>query len=260
MTWDPRQYLTFSNERLRPALDLIARIPMAAPRSIVDLGCGAGNVAQVLAARWPAAAVIGVDSSASMLARARAATAGSARHTWMEADLESWSPDAPADLVFSNAALHWLDNHATLFARLLSFVAPGGALAVQMPDNFSAPSHTALFDVAGRERWRKRLAALVRARPVAAAIDYARWLDDASAIDVWTTEYLHLLPAAGDGEHPVVAWMKGAALTPFLDCLDAASQERFLADYAERIASAYPPLSDGRVPFPFRRLFIVAMR
>jgi len=260
MTWDPRQYLTFSGERLRPALDLIARIPLAAPRAIVDLGCGAGNVAQVLATRWPDATIAGVDSSAPMLARARAATAGNPRYSWVEADLAWWSPATPPDLVFSNAALHWLDDHATLFPRLLSFVATSGALAVQMPDNFSAPSHTALFDLANSERWRNRLAALVRARPVAAAIAYARWLGDASAIDVWTTEYLHLLPSAAGGEHPIVAWMQGAALTPFLERLDADAQRRFLGDYRERIAAAYPPLPDGRVPFPFRRRFIVAVR
>jgi trans-aconitate 2-methyltransferase len=258
MSWDPRQYLTFANERLRPALDLMARIPLAAPRTIVDLGCGAGNVAQVLGARWPEAAIVGVDSSSAMLARAAAAS--DSRQTWVEADLARWSPGAPVDLVFSNAALHWLDDHATLFPRLFSFVAPEGALAVQMPDNFSAPSHTALFDVARSERWRDRLGALVRERPVAAAADYVRWLDRATAIDVWTTEYLHLLPASSGDEHPIVAWMKGAALTPFLDRLDTAMQRAFLAAYAERIADAYPSLPDGRVPFPFRRRFVVALR
>ncbi len=260
MAWDPRLYLTFSNERLRPALDLIARIPLAAPRTVVDLGCGAGNVAQVLAARWPDATITGVDSSAPMLARARAASAGNARHAWVEADLAEWSPIAPADVVFSNAALHWLDGHAALFPRLLSFVAAGGVLAVQMPDNFSQPSHTALYEVASSERWRHRLASLVRPQPVAAPIDYARWLDQASAIDLWTTEYLHLLPASADAGHPIVAWMKGAALTPFLERLDADMQSHFLADYAERVTAAYPPLADGRVPFPFRRRFIVAVR
>jgi len=260
MSWDPGQYLTFAHERLRPALDLLARIPLAAPGAIVDLGCGAGNVAQVLAARWPEAAITGVDGSAEMLAAARVATKGDTRFTWLESDLANFAPAAPPDLVYSNAALHWLDDHATLFPRLLASVAPGGALAVQMPDNFGAPSHALLFDVALGARWRDRLAAHVRAHPVAAAMDYARWLGAATAQDVWATEYLQLLPAARGGEHPVVAWMKGAALTPFLAALDADARPRFVADYAARIATAYPPLPDGRVPFPFRRRFIVALR
>jgi trans-aconitate 2-methyltransferase len=260
MSWDPGQYLTFANERLRPALDLLARIPLAAPRSIVDLGCGAGNVAQVLAQRWPEAAITGVDGSAAMLATARAATQGDARFRWQEADLAGYAPSAPPDLVYSNAALHWLDDHATLFPRLLATVAAGGALAVQMPDNFGAPSHAILFDVALSASWRDRLAPHVRAHPVATALDYARWLGAASAQDIWATEYLQLLPAARDGEHPVVAWMKGAALTPFLAALGADARPRFVADYAARIATAYPPLADGRVPFPFRRRFIVALR
>ncbi|MEP7180797.1 MAG: methyltransferase domain-containing protein [Betaproteobacteria bacterium] len=260
MSWDPGQYLTYANERLRPALDLIARIPLAAPKTVIDLGCGAGNVAQVLAARWRDAAIVGVDSSAAMLSTARAATQGDARYSWLEADLGAWTPDSPPDLVFSNAALHWLDGHATLFPRLLAAVAPGGALAVQMPDNFAAPSHAALFDLARDAHWRDRLGAHVRPQPVAAAIDYARWLGSATSVDVWTTEYLQLLPAAGAGEHPVVAWMKGAALTPFLGALDDGAQRRFVAEYRERIAAAYPALDDGRVPFPFRRRFIVALR
>ncbi len=260
MTWNPGQYLSYEHARMRPALDLLARIPLTAPGAIVDLGCGAGNVAQVLAARWPQARIVGVDSSGAMLATARDATAGDARFTWIEADLGAWTPETAPDLVFSNAALHWLDDHATLVPRLLAAVAAGGALAVQMPDNFAAPSHAALFEVATRPEWRDRLARCVRSNPVSPMTDYLRWLAAASAVDLWTTEYMHLLPGLDGGEHPVVAWMKGAALTPFLAALDDDARPRFIADYRERIAAAYPPLDDGRVPFPFRRRFVVAMR
>jgi trans-aconitate 2-methyltransferase len=261
MIWDPGQYLKYSGERMRPALDLLARIPLSAARAVVDLGCGSGNTAQMLGARWPDAMITGVDSSLPMLARARTGTAGQQRFRWQESDIARWQPDAPVDLLFSNAALHWLDDHAQLFPRLFAQVVAGGVLAVQMPDNFAAPSHVALHDTVTSARWRARLASRVRPTPVASAVEYFGWLaPGAESIDLWTTEYLHVLPA-GDGiEHPVVAWTRGSALTPFLALLDAEATQAFLDDYGARIAAAYPRLSDGRVLFPFRRRFVVAVR
>lgn len=261
MPWNPAQYLQFAGERLRPALDLLARIPLARPRTIVDLGCGAGNVTKLLGERWPKARIVGVDSSTDMLGEARAATRNDRRYTFVAADLAQWRPDAPVDLVYSNAALHWLDDHATLFPRLMNAVAPGGALAVQMPSNFLAPSHVVLQDVVGSPRWNAQLGALLRPVPVAPAVRYFEWLSPhARTVDAWTTEYLHVLPRASDGEHPVIAWIKGTALTPFLAVLGANAQRAFIRDCTERVARAYPALADGRVLYPFRRVFMVATR
>ena len=261
MSWDPAQYLKFASERLRPALDLIARLPVEAPQTVIDLGCGTGNVAQILAARWPRSRIIGVDQSAEMLAVAKASTAGATQHEWIRADLAEWAPEEPVDVVFSNAALHWRDDHAVLFPRIFGWVAPGGVLAVQMPDQYAAPSHVALAAVVSSERWRNRLAPLLRRSPVAPAAAYFGLLaPQAAAVDAWTTEYLHVLPPARDGVHPVVAWTMGTALTPFLEVLDGDAQKAFVADYSARIASVYPALPDGRVLFAFRRVFVVATR
>jgi trans-aconitate 2-methyltransferase len=228
----------------------------------VDLGCGAGSVAPWLARRWPDASIEGVDGDAAMLAKARAATSGDDRFRWTQADLAAWRPGVPPDVLYSNAALHWLDDHPRLFPALAAAVAGGGALAVQMPDNFGAPSHRELFDLAQSSRWRARLAAHVRPAPVARPGEYHEWLaPHVAALDVWTTEYLQRLPARGDGEHPVVAWMRGSALIPFVGTLEREDERvAFLADYAARIERAYPRGGDGAVLFPFRRLFIVAMR
>ncbi len=261
MSWDPAQYLKFADERLRPAVDLIARISVATPGAIVDLGCGAGNVTALLAKRWPQARIVGVDRSAPMLAAARAATAGSAQQEWVEADLASWTPEAPADLVFSNAALHWQDDHASLFPRIFGWVAPGGVLAVQMPDQVAAPSHVALAAVVASARWRDRLRSVVRPAPVLATAAYFQLLAAmAQNVDAWASEYLHVLPASRDGVHPVVAWTMGTTLTPILAALDADAQRAFVGDYSARVAAAYPLLGDGRVLFAFRRVFVVASR
>ena len=261
MPWQPAQYLQFAGERVRPALDLLARVPLDRPRTIVDLGCGAGNVTKILGERWPDARITGVDSSPEMLAAARAAAPADSRYTLVAADLAQWQPDAPVDLVYSNAALHWLPDHAALFARVSAMVAGGGVLAVQMPDNFRTPSHTSIAALARSERWRAKLGSLVREAPVAGAADYFGWLSPLMAgVDIWLTEYLHVLPPRKDGEHPVAAWTKGTWLVPFLAALDDAERAEFLREYTRELAVAYPVRNDGSTLFPFRRLFIVANR
>jgi trans-aconitate 2-methyltransferase len=236
-------------------------VPLDDPRTIVDLGCGSGNVTRLLGERWPDARVVGVDSSPSMLREARAATRDDPRFTFVPADLAQWQPDPPVDLVYSNAALHWLPDHAALFARVAAMVAPGGALAVQMPDNFRAPSHTLIADLARSERWRKQLAAIVREPPVATAVEYFGWLAPLMpVVDIWFTEYLQVLAPRNDGEHPVAAWTKGTWLVPFLEALDAPQRTQFLHEYMQHLARDYPARQDGRTLFPFRRVFIVATR
>ncbi len=252
--WDPAQYLRFAGPRLQPALDLLARIPLAAPAAVYDLGCGAGNVTRLLRARWPDAAVTGVDASPAMLQAAAAAAPGV---RFVQADLAAWGPPAPADLVFSNAALHWLDHHATLLPRLLGHLGPGGVLAVQMPRNHDAPSHTGMVAAAEAGPWRTRLQPLLRRAPVAPPAVYHDILaPHAGRLELWETEYLHVL----EGESPVVEWTRGSALKPLLDALEPPEREGFLADYAARMAAAYPRRPDGRTLFPFRRLFILAVR
>ena len=261
MSWDPQQYLKFEGARLRPAVDLLARVALDAPRTVVDLGCGAGNVTRLLGERWPHARIVGVDSSVPMLAKARAAVGDDARYTFVEADLAAWRPAEPVDLVYSNAALHWLPDHAALFVRVIGMVADGGVLAVQMPDNFGAPSHTTIAELARGAPWRDRVGHVARDAPVADATEYFRWLSPhATALDIWKTEYLQVLPAGTGDEHPVAAWTKGTWLTPLLAALRHEEQRDFLDRYSMRLASAYPPLPDGRVLFPFRRLFMVANR
>lgn len=251
--WDPDQYRKFADHRLRPALDLIARIPQAKAETIWDLGCGAGNVTKLLAERFPGARVVGVDNSPEMLAKARAIPG----IDWLEGDVANWSAPQPADLIFTNAVLHWIPDHERLAPHLLRQLRPGGVLAIQVPRNFAAASHAELSATARARRWRDRLASLTSLLGVATPPAYWRWLEPLSAaLDIWEIEYLHVL----SGENAVVEWTKGTAVKPFLDALPAAERADFLADYGARIAKAYPREPDGRTLFPFRRLFIVATR
>jgi trans-aconitate 2-methyltransferase len=250
--WDPTQYLRWSDHRVRPAVDLIQRVPLERPGHIVDLGCGTGNVTALLRRAWPEARVTGVDASAAMLDRARASDPGV---EWRQAEIARWTPAAPVDLLFSNAALHWLDGHASLFPRLLGLVAPGGVLAIQIPRNFGEPSHTSITDVAREGRWRDRLLPLVRPEPSKAPAYYFDLLAPrAKSLDIWETVYEQALT----GDNPVADFVKGSWLKTFLDALDDAERAEFETAYRARVARAYPPRPDGTTLFPFRRLFIVA--
>jgi trans-aconitate 2-methyltransferase len=185
VAWDPDRYLHFGGYRIRPALDLMARVPLAAPDRIVDLGCGAGNITRYIADYWPNARICGIDSSPEMLARA---FAEGLDVTWLEADLRAWRPDDALDLIFSNAALQWCDEHHELVPQLLGYLAPRGVLAIQMPRNYGAPSHTCMAEAAAAGPWAEKLRPLLRQLPVAAPDFYYDLLSPLSwRLDIWET-------------------------------------------------------------------------
>jgi trans-aconitate 2-methyltransferase len=258
-TWDASQYLRFDAERTRPCRDLVDRINLNHPQSIIDLGCGPGNSTAILSTRWPAAQFIGLDRSAEMIAAASASPIGS-KVRWRVEDVSAWAKrDEIFDLVFSNAAFQWLPDHAWLFPRLMAHVAPGGALAMQVPMNIDAPAHALMRDLAKSPKWvRKFPQNGVRewhVHPLSFYYDLLAPL--ASAMDIWTTEYIHILP----GPEEIVEWYKGTGLRPYLDALPAGSdQAAFLDDYLQLIRQAFCRYADGRVLFPFQRLFLIAYR
>jgi len=254
MVWNPQQYLKFGGERLRPAHDLLARVTLEAPREVVDLGCGTGTLTALLRARWPEARIVGVDNSQPMLERARTALPDV---EWQQEDLARWTPAVAPDLLISNAALHWIDDHPTLFPRLLAHLRPGGILAVQMPAQQGAASHQIGYDLARSPRWRERLQGLIRQRPILEAHEYYSLLRPrVASLDLWFTEYVQALT----GENPVAEFTKGSFLGAWLSALAPAEARDFEADYRHRVAAAYPPSADGVTLFPFRRFFLLAQR
>ena len=257
-TWNAAQYLRFAGERTQPCRDLAARVALSSPRRIIDLGCGAGNSTEVLAERWPDADVTGLDSAPEMIDAARRTYP---KRQWAVGDIGAWAEggEPPFDLVFSNAALQWVGEHAALFPRLLDHVAPGGALAVQMPANLDAPAHRRMRELAASSGWRSRFpGGGVREWHVHDASFYYDVLAPGAArIDLWTTEYVHVMA----GPEAIVDWYKGTGLRPFLDALASdADRAEFTSAYLEQIRAEFPHRPDGRVLFPFRRLFVVAYR
>ncbi|MDA8290317.1 MAG: methyltransferase domain-containing protein [Actinomycetota bacterium] len=253
--WDPGQYARFATERARPFGDLVARVSTT-PARVVDLGCGPGTLTRGLADRWPDAVVTGIDSSEAMWREAgRLAVPG--RLEFLLADLTSWAPDAPVDLVVANAVLHWVPGHVRLLGRLSSFLSDAGALAFQVPANHREPSHTIVREVLASQRWTGRLGDLAEQdAPVAEPRDYlAALLACGLVADVWETTYLSLLA----GEDPVLEWLSGTALRPALARLDRDGQEELRADLAPRLRHAYPAGEGGTV-LPYRRIFAVGSR
>jgi trans-aconitate 2-methyltransferase len=254
MSWNPAQYQKFAQPRLRPALELLARVELESPSFVYDLGCGTGALTRIMAERWPHATVTGVDSSSDMLDRA---ASGSPNLRWLQRDIAGWKPRESPNLIFSNAALHWLPDHERLLPALLRSLAPDGVLAVQMPRNFSAPSHLAIGETVREGPWRPRLEPLLRESPVADPRWYFELLSSVGAeVDLWQTEYFQVLR----GEDPVKEWTKGTWLQPFLQALHEDQRAAFEAAYAKRVAVAYPKRADGTTVLPFQRLFFLARR
>lgn len=249
--WDPARYGAFRDLRLRPALDLLAQVGEMPAGEVVDLGCGDGAVAKALRARFPGRGLVGVDNSAAMLAKA----AGKYDRL-VEADIANWTPDERPGLIFSNAALNWVADHEALMPRLAGMLAPGGVLAVQMPRQGDGPSHRYLREVA-ETLFPDRIK--VTPSPVLAAGDYARMLLPLGEARAWTTDYIQLLDPVTEG-HPVRAFTESTAMRPYVQSLTPEERQAFTAAYDEALSFAYRPLPDGRVLFPFTRVFFVLER
>jgi trans-aconitate 2-methyltransferase len=252
--WSASQYAKFEDERSRPAAELLARVPLERPRRVVDIGCGPGNSTELLLARFPEAEVVGLDSSPDMLVAARKRLPALA---FVEADVADWTPEPPAELLFSNATFQWVPQHRAVLQRLMATLPPGGVLALQMPDNLAEPTHTLMRDVALDGPWRAKFVAPIEREEIPPAAAYYDLLKPLSAhVDIWATIYNHPLanPAA------ILDWVRGTGLRPFLARLAPDEERAYLADYEARLAQAHPPLVDGRVLLRFPRLFVVAVR
>jgi len=248
-TWDDAQYLKFADARTRPAAELLARVPAEAPARVVDLGCGPGNSTELLVARWPDAQITGVDNSEAMLARARETLP---KQRFVLSDLRTFRAEAPVDVLFANASLHWVPEHAQLLPALLDALAPHGSLAFQMPDNYQEPSHRLMREVI--LKYVPDLSVVQTHPPIeSAAFYYDLLAPRAQHVDIWRTRYEQVVPDAA----AIVEWFKGTGLRPYLEAIKPEQRNAFEREYESEIARAYPERADGRRLFSFPRLFIV---
>jgi trans-aconitate 2-methyltransferase len=256
MSWSAKQYVAFEDERTRPVRDLLSAVPAGTMGRAIDLGCGPGNSTEVLAQRFPQAEVSGIDSSEDMILAARQRLP---KLRFEVADVAGWRDPGPYDVILANAVFQWIPDHATLFPALLRKLAPGGALAIQMPDNLEGAAHRLMRETAAQGPWEAKLANAAAAR---ATLEGADWYYDllrpaSSRVDIWRTTYYHSLTEGATG---VVEWFKGSGLRPYLQPLDDSERASYLERYTAAVAHAYPARADGSVLLPFPRLFMVAVR
>ena len=251
-TWDPERYLTYADERGRPFVELVARIGATDPATVVDLGCGPGNLTALLRERWPSASVLGLDSSPEMVAAARAAVPGV---EFRVADLRDWAAldRARVDVLVSNATLQWVPGHLDLLPGLVARVSPGGWLAFQVPGNFGEPSHTIRAELAAEAPYAAHTAGVAVPSSHDPAVYLAALQRLGCEVDAWETTYLHVL----HGEDPVFTWVSGTGARPTLQALPEGLREEFEAEFKRRLRAAYPAGPSG-VVLPFRRIFVVA--
>ncbi len=251
-TWDPERYLTYADERGRPFVELVARIGATDPATVVDLGCGPGNLTALLRERWPSASVLGLDSSPEMVAAARAAVPGV---EFRVADLRDWAAldRARVDVLVSNATLQWVPGHLDLLPGLVARVSPGGWLAFQVPGNFGEPSHTIRAELAAEAPYAAHTAGVAVPSSHDPAVYLAALQRLGCEVDAWETTYLHVL----HGEDPDFTWVSGTGARPTLQALPEGLREEFEAEFKRRLRAAYPAGPSG-VVLPFRRIFVVA--
>jgi trans-aconitate 2-methyltransferase len=253
--WNAEHYLKFGDERTRAVADLVARIRLAAPSRIVDLGCGPGNSTAILRQRWPDSDIVGIDNSPKMIAAAREKYPD---QEWQAVDISEWRPESPVDLVFSNAALQWVPNHAGLMTNLTTATNADGALAFQVPSGSFAEVRKLIHELSHEARWNHRMqaarAALTMETP---SFYYDAVAQSASSVDIWESEYHHVL----DSTDAIVDWISSTGLRPFVAALaDESERADFVAELRRRVAETYELRIDGRVLFPFRRTFVIAYR
>ena len=252
--WDPAQYERFKDERSRPFFDLLALIEPRALMHCVDLGCGTGELTARLHEHLAAAATTGVDNSPAMLARAAAHARPGLN--FEQADIANFTPPRPPDLVFSNAVLHWLGDHESLFARLAGWLSPAGQLAVQMPANNDHASHLVAHELAGREPFRAALGGYARHWPVLAPEQYATLLHRLGFArqSVRLQVYLHVLESAD----AVVEWVKGTLLTDYEKRLSPELYAEYLRQFRAALRAA---IGDARpYAYAFKRVLLWAAR
>lgn len=253
--WNPQLYRQFESERTRPAYELLARITTPEVRYATDLGCGPGNSTELLAQAWTEAVVLGIDSSEAMLEQARERLPDC---LFELADIRSWQAEQPQQVIYANASLQWLGDHSALLPHLVSQLAIGGSLAIQMPDNLEEPSHRLMREVAADERWRSHISpqAAERKRLLTTGQYYDLLSDAGCEVDIWRTTYYHVMADA----QAIITWLRATGLRPFLAGLDESQQQAFLEEYHQALITAYPTRADGKVLLAFPRLFMVAMK
>jgi trans-aconitate 2-methyltransferase len=253
--WNPDLYLKYRNERTRPSIDLISKIDISFhPKSILDIGCGPGNSSQALLQRWPEAILTGIDNSVNMIEKARTSYPN---NIWIVADASNFTSDKKYDVVFSNAAIQWIPNHEDLFKRLFQLTNNGGVLAIQVPRFNEMPLSKAIQKVVCKEKWKEAIKGCSEFQTYHDDKYYYDLIcSDYKSVDLWQTDYIHIL----ESQYSIIEWIRSTGMKPYLDCLKDEEKPLFENEVLVEIKHDYPIQNDGKVLFPFKRLFMIGYK
>ena len=253
--WNPDLYLKYRNERTQPSIDLISKIEISfQPRSILDIGCGPGNSSQALLQRWSKAMLTGIDNSVNMIEKAKTSYPN---NTWIVADASNFTSGKKYDIVFSNAAIQWIPNHKDLFKRLFNLTNKGGVLAIQVPRFDEMPLSKAIQKVANKEIWKEATKSCTH---LFSYHDEKYYYDlmssDYKSVMFWQTDYIHIL----ESQYSIIEWIRSTGIKPYLDILKDEEKPLFENELLTEIKYSYPVQNDGKVLFPFKRLFMIGYK
>jgi len=252
--WNPNKYLVFKNERTQPAIDLVERIELVNPKNIIDIGCGPGNSTQILVNKYPNSAVVGLDSSKAMIEKAKA---DFPNQTWIHEKAENIGDEKKYSLVFSNAALQWIDNHEILIPKLWNLVDDNGAFAAQIPNFKPMPVNTAINNVLTKDKWNYGIKDNVPWNKQLYGLDYYYELlnKHSKKIVLWETHYCHIMSSI----QGIIDFVHSTALKPYSEQLnDENKKQEFETEVLEECKKYYKEQSDGNILFPFQRMFVIA--
>ena len=250
--WNAELYLKFGRERTQPSIDLVSRIESDNPKKIIDIGCGPGNSTQILAARWPDSGITGVDNSPAMIEKAKNDFPA---QEWKLLDAATDVIEGKFDIVFSNATIQWIPNHDKILKKFRSMLIERGVLAIQIPLFWDMPVGKALIKIANESRWTNLTSGALELFTIHSASFYYDILSELfGQVEMWETDYIHIL----NSQHAILEMIKGAGLRPFLDRLEKEEDQKAFSDSTfEAIARDYPVQKNGKVLFPFKRLFSI---
>lgn len=253
--WNPSLYLKFAEERTQPSIDLAGRIPLCSPSRVLDVGCGPGNSTAVLASRYPNAKIIGIDNSPNMLEEA----AKSYPHIeWQLCDASTGLSDLGEgfDVIFSNAVLQWVPDHAKVLGDMIKMLASGGVLATQIPNIYNQPISKAVMALTCSDQW-KGLLGGARTHSTLSSGEYYDILSGYDGeVQLWETTYMHVMDSCDD----ILQWYRSTGLRPYLNLLSAQQGVEFEAQLMEMLVRDYPIQKNGKVLFPFPRLFFMFVK
>jgi trans-aconitate 2-methyltransferase len=251
--WNPELYLKFGRERIQPSIDLVNRIHFTNPQKIIDVGCGPGNSTQILVQKWPDAEITGVDNSSAMIERAKKDYPG---QNWRLLDAGNDEIEGNYDIVFSNATIQWIPDHSGLIRKFYNLLTDKGVIAIQIPQFWDMPVGKAIRKTEADSRWKSATRGVSDLFTIHDCSFYYDSLSDLSpSTEIWETDYFHIL----DSQLSILEMIRSTGLRPYLDRLETdADKQCFEEMVLKEIVKDYPLQKDGKVLFPFKRLFFIA--